>query len=575
MEKGILREVEEESGLYGFSRTEKIGTVWTHYYNIPKKVNRVALATCLLLVHDGSEKKPKLEEHEQFELKWASADEILDNLRKHNVDSDRDHWIDFFCRAVGRAIELKLDKASDSNVFKTGPITTNGILINSDKFNGLDSEAAKWKITAEVGGKRKIQYRLRDWLISRQRYWGPPIPMIHCEVCEKAGKGERKEMPGWYAVPEKDLPVKLPFVKDFRPQGSGSSPLAASKAFSDVRCPVCKNKAKRETDVSDTFLDSAWYYLGYLLPFRNSKLGFRNSPISERIKNWCPVDMYIGGAEHSVLHLLYVRFLALALHDLKLVNFGDSKAPKGEPFPKFRAHGLLIKEGAKMSKSKGNVVNPDEYIKNFGADTLRMYLMFLAPFEQGGDFRDAGVLGVSRFLERVWKFRNNNNFSKKEDSSITRALHQTIKKVSDDVESLSYNTAISAMMILLNKFEEKPELISLQNWIDFLKLLAPFAPHLSEELFQQAQNRNSQFIIRNSIHLSDWPKYNPELAKESGFTLIVQINGKVRASIEAPMGISEKNALALALQNERVKEFVSGTPKRVIFVPNRLINLVI
>ncbi len=466
-----------------------------------------------------------------------------------------------------------------------------GRLINSGRFNGVDSEEAKWKITAEVGGKKKIQYRLRDWLISRQRYWGPPIPMIHCEGCEKAGKGERKEMPGWYAVPDKDLPVKLPFVKDFRPQGSGSSPLAASKAFRDVRCPVCKNKAKRETDVSDTFLDSAWYYLRY--PSLSSKTAKAKAWDPEITKSWCPVDMYIGGAEHSVLHLLYVRFLALALHDLKLVNFGDSKAPKGEPFPKFRAHGLLIKEGAKMSKSKGNVVNPDEYIKNFGADTLRMYLMFLAPFEQGGDFRDAGVMGISRFLERVYKFSqrisdpNTTNYIRiirkerknSEHSDVfvdlDRILHQTIKKVSDDLESLSYNTAISAMMILLNKFEEKAESVSLPNWIDFLKLLAPFAPHLSEELFQSAKKHNSQFIIRNSIHLSDWPQYNPELARESNFTLIVQINGKVRASIEAPIGISEKNALALALRNERVKELVSGDPKRVIFIPNRLINLVI
>jgi len=472
--------------------------------------------------------------------------------------------------AVGAKSELRVE--SDC-------WTGDGILTNSEGYDGMDSEVAKWKITEEVGGKKKIQYRLRDWLISRQRYWGPPIPMIHCEACEKSGKGERKEMPGWYTVPEKDLPVELPFVKDFRPRGTGSSPLAASKAFSGVRCPACKSKAKRETDVSDTFLDSAWYYIAYLAKTRNSKFEILNEEFKSRTKEWLPVNMYIGGAEHSVLHLLYVRFLALALHDMKLVNFGESKAPTGEPFPKFRAHGLLIKEGGKMSKSKGNVVNPDEYIQNFGADTLRMYLMFLAPFEQGGDFRDAGVLGISRFLERVWRFRQvaqSSKQPKEAEPEFLRTLNKTIKKVSDDIESLSYNTAISAMMILLNKYEEKPEAISVLCWIDFLKLLAPFAPHLSEELYQAIKSQGSG--VKNkfaSIHLSDWPDYNPELARESNFTLIVQVNGKVRASIEAPIGISEKDALALAMVSARVKEFVTGNPKRVIFIPNRLINLVV
>jgi leucyl-tRNA synthetase len=235
------------------------------------------------------------------------------------------------------------------------PTVSEGVLINSNNFDDMPSEKAKWEITKAVGGKRVTQYRLRDWLLSRQRYWGPPIPMIYCETCAKSGKGERKEMPGWYAVPEKDLPVKLPLVKNFRPTGTGKSPLASAKSFYEVACPACKSKARRETDVSDTFLDSAWYYLRY------PNVGESKQPWDPKVtEKWFPVSMYTGGAEHSVLHLLYVRFLALALHDLKLLKFGKSHSPEGEPFPKFRAHGLLVKEGAKMSKSKGNVVNPDE-----------------------------------------------------------------------------------------------------------------------------------------------------------------------------------------------------------------------
>jgi leucyl-tRNA synthetase len=332
----------------------------------------------------------------------------------------------------------------------------NGELINSGKFDGMDSEKAKSEITKFVHGEQKTHYRLRDWLISRQRYWGPPIPMIFCEACAEAGKGERADMPGWYAVPESELPVKLPAVKDFRPTGSGKSPLASVKDFYETKCPACGSIARRETDVSDTFLDSAWYYLRY--PSVHDDEYAWNSAIT---KKWLPVNSYIGGAEHSVLHLLYSRFVTMAFHDMGLLDFD-------EPFTKFVAHGLITKDGAKMSKSKGNVVNPDEYIKKFGADTLRMYLMFLAPFEQGGDFRDSGILGIERFLNRVWRLaeelRNRNsessvqggfafggrtqdresNSRKKEGATdLETLIHKTIKKVTEDIEHLHYNTAIA------------------------------------------------------------------------------------------------------------------------------------
>jgi leucyl-tRNA synthetase len=493
-----------------------------------------------------------------------------------------------------------------------------GYLVDSGKFSGMKSAEAKWKITEFVGGKKKTQYRLRDWLISRQRYWGPPIPIIYCRKCWENlnSKSKIQNSKLRYGVdytifdgkeylilpvPEKDLPVKLPFVKDFRPKGKGVSPLTSVKSFYEVKCPKCGGKARRETDVSDTFLDSAWYYLGYLTKTANSKFdpptGGRNSKFRTLARRWLPVNLYTGGAEHSVLHLLYVRFLAMALKDMGHLHFE-------EPFPKFRAHGLLIKEGAKMSKSKGNVVNPDEYIKKFGADALRMYLMFLAPFEQGGDFRDAGILGVVRFLERVWKLfhsRINTNMSTNDTNNIreisgqisehSRIVHRTIKKVTEDIENLHYNTAISALMILLNELEKVSQL-SVVSCQLFLKLLAPFAPHITEELYQQffvnseSESRNPK-QIRNlksknyqknfkSIHLEPWPQYNPKIIEGETFTLIIQINGRVRDQVEVKKGISQKEVENLIFSREKVKSALANQkPKKIFFVPDRLINIVI
>lgn len=482
-----------------------------------------------------------------------------------------------------------------------------GILINSGKFTGMESEKAKAEITKFVGGERTANYRLRDWLISRQRYWGPPIPMIFCSSCKntveklklrasssKLSKGEI-ENPGWIAVPEKDLPVKLPYIKEFRPTGTDKSPLATVKKFWKVRCPKCRGWARRETDVSDTFLDSAWYYLAYLMKFGNWKLGIGSSELASLTRRWLPVDMYIGGAEHAVLHLLYVRFLAMAFYDWGFARFE-------EPFKKFRAHGLLIKGGAKMSKSRGNIVNPDDYIRSYGADALRMYLMFLGPFEQGGDFQDTGIRGITRFLERTWRFVQNfkaeiqdpkqaSNLNSPISTTTERILHKTIKKVTEDIENLQYNTAISALMALLNKFEENPEAVSAEHLKLFLKLLAPFAPHISEELFSRLSTapnaeRRRKNIRTNprgsprkaafrSIHLESWPKYDAELVKEETFELIIQVNGKVRGRITLPMGTGPKETEELALQEKTVRKYIVDKPRKVIFVPYKLINFVV
>ena len=450
----------------------------------------------------------------------------------------------------------------------TDAYTEGGTAVNSGKFSGMDWRAAKGEITKSVHGKLVTTYHLRDWLISRQRYWAPPIPMIFCDACAAAQRGERPEMHGWYTAPVKTLPVKLPFIKNFRPTGSDQSPLAGVVKFYRVRCPGCRAWARRETDVSDTFLDSAWYYLRY--PSVGDKKSAWNPTIT---KKWLPVTRYMGGAEHSVLHLLYVRFLAMALHDAGLVHFD-------EPMPTFRAHGLIIKDGAKMSKSKGNIINPDEYIRAYGADALRMYLMFLAPWEQGGDFRDAGIKGITRFLERAWKFADaklqSPNTSQVLNPDVQMLVHKTMKKVGEDIENLQYNTAISSLMILLNAFEKSSNAVSMEDIKVFLKLLAPFAPHMTEDLWQRHRptTYNLQPTTFRSIHREPWPEYDPRLIHEAIFDLIIQVDGKTRFVLEVKKGISQDEAIQIAQKTEIVSRHLSVGHKKVIFVPDRLINFV-
>lgn len=461
---------------------------------------------------------------------------------------------------------------------KTCPVlkaayTGDGWLVASGKFSGMKSEKAKWAITKFVGGKKQVQYKLRDWLISRQRYWGPPIPMIYCSACADVGRGERRDMPGWYAVPAKSLPVKLPYVEDFRPRGSGKSPLAAVKSFYEVKCPACGGLARRETDVSDTFLDSSWYYIGYLMKFGNWRWEFGEPQFDRIVRKWLPVHSYIGGAEHSVLHLLYSRFLAMAMKDAGYLKFE-------EPFSRFRAHGLITKDGAKMSKSRGNIVNPDEYFAKFGADAMRMYLAFIAPLTQGGDFRDEGIAGITRFLNRVWKLGKVMTVASRPAQSSRRilyALHRAIKKVGEDIEELRYNTAISALMVLEGEMEAAPAEVSLTAWLDFLKLLAPFAPFMAEELYQTAigSGGTASFNRFESIHQQRWPKYNPAVLETETVKIVVQVNGKVRDRLEVKRNAGEEEVKHAAFQSEKVRRVAGDKrPKRVVYVPGRLINLV-
>ncbi|HXW97424.1 MAG TPA: leucine--tRNA ligase [Gemmatimonadales bacterium] len=422
-------------------------------------------------------------------------------------------------------------------------------LVNSGRFDGMPAESAKRAITEELArtghGRAVVQYRLHDWCISRQRYWGPPIPIIYCDAC------------GPVPVPEKDLPVLLPRIEDFRPDDSGVSPLARHEEWYYVPCPSCGKRARRETDVSDTFLDSAWYYLRY------PSTEFDDRPFDPvRTRTWCPVTTYIGGNEHAVLHLLYSRFLAMALKDLGHVQFE-------EPFTRFRAHGLIVKDGAKMSKSRGNVVIPDDYIAQWGADTFRMYLMFLGPLQEGGDFRDAGINGPRRFLDRVW-----NLVLEAEDGGgelrkdLVVRWHATKKKAAEDIEALHYNTAIAALMELVNHMKEAGSR-DRQIVRDLVVMLAPFAPHFAEECWERLGGAGSVFD-------AGWPSWDEKLTVADEIELPVQVSGKTRGKVMVPNGAPQELVLERALADPTVQRFVAGKEvRKVIHVPNRLLNIVV
>jgi leucyl-tRNA synthetase len=423
-----------------------------------------------------------------------------------------------------------------------------GTLVNSGMFDGYEVEPAKKAIVdflAKSGSaKAVVNYRLHDWCISRQRYWGPPIPIIYCDDC------------GTVPVPEKDLPVVLPFIEDFKPDDSGVSPLARHEEWYRVACPKCGKTGRRETDVSDTFLDSAWYFLRY------PSVSHDDVPFEKNVtKKWLPVTSYIGGNEHAVLHLLYSRFITMVLHDAGHLDFE-------EPFTRFRAHGHIIREGAKMSKTQGNIVNPDEYIESWGADAFRTYLMFLGPYEQGGDFRDASISGTRRFLDRLFASVQSMSSEGSADQSVMRKLHQTIRKVSEDISRLSYNTAVAAMMEYINILRKGEHTPHRDEVVPLITLVAPFAPHLAEELWEQTGGNGSVFD-------SAWPAFDPMLAKEDTIELVVQVNGKLRGKILVVPDIDESAAVVAALADPTVAKFVGGTPRKVVFVPGRLLNLVV
>ncbi|HWQ99606.1 MAG TPA: leucine--tRNA ligase [Candidatus Methylomirabilis sp.] len=424
-----------------------------------------------------------------------------------------------------------------------------GAAVNSGFLDGLPTADAKQKVTAwleEKGlGERATTYRLRDWVFSRQRYWGEPIPIVICKTC------------GYVPVPEDQLPVLLPDVESYQPTDTGESPLSKIRSWVEVRCPNCGGDAERETDTMPNWAGSSWYFLRYCDPKNDSAFA---DP--EKLKYWMPVDLYNGGMEHTTLHLLYSRFWHKFLWDIGAIP--NEVGP--EPYARRRSHGLVLaKGGEKMSKSKGNVVNPDEIVEQYGADVFRVYEMFMGPFGEPVPWDTNGIEGVRRFLDKVWKL-----FSGSSLPSVTPELdtlyHQTVKKVSDDIESLSFNTAVSQLMILTNAFVEVGG-VPKEFQEGYLKILAPFAPHIAEELWRDHGHSSS-------IHVSPWPAHDASKIVASSFELVVQVNGKVRDRIRVPADISEEDAKARSLASENVKKHLGDKPpSKVIYVKGRLVTI--
>jgi len=452
-----------------------------------------------------------------------------------------------FAQKYGLAIK---EVIAGGNISKE-PYTEYGQLVNSGQFNGLSSQKAVKKITGWLvknkSGRQTIQYKLRDWIFSRQHYWGEPIPIIHCPKC------------GAVAVPEKDLPVKLPHVRKYQPTDTGESPLSSIGKWVNVKCPRCGGPAHRETDTMPNWAGSSWYFLRYIDPHNNKELAD-----FKKMKYWLPVDLYNGGMEHTTLHLLYSRFWHKFLYDLGIV-------PTIEPYQRRYSHGVVLAEdGRKMSKSFNNVIRPDDVIKEYGADTLRIYEMFMGPYGQMINWSTKGVQGCFRFLNRVWQmFDDQQKIGSKTDKELLSKLHQLIKKVSHDLETMKFNTAVASFMEFTNLWAEEKRILNKLEAETFLRLLAPLAPHLSEELWEN-------FGRKKSIFLEKWPQYDNKLIEEETWQLIIQINGKVRDKIEVKKDVSEAEVKKIALSRERVKSWLADKePKKIIYIPNRLINLVV
>ncbi|MDA0769479.1 MAG: leucine--tRNA ligase [SAR202 cluster bacterium Casp-Chloro-G4] len=436
-----------------------------------------------------------------------------------------------------------------------------GKQVNSAQFDGIPSDQGWQKIADYIEengwGNRTVQYRMRDWLISRQRYWGTPIPVIYCDDC------------GTVPVPEADLPVVLPQDAEFRP--TGESPLASHQGFVNTPCPTCGKAAKRETDTMDTFVDSSWYYLRY--PNNHYAEG-PFDPVA--LKKWNPVDQYTGGAEHAVMHLLYSRFFVKALRDLGLLDFD-------EPFTRLFNQGIILgADHEKMSKSRGNVVAPDEYVESFGADVVRCFLMFLGPWDQGGSWSDSGINGTARWMNRVWDIstrdaRTLDNFPANDEAirELQRLQHKTIRRVGEDLERFKFNTALAGLMEYSNGMNQAWESkgVRSKQWVSavesLLTLLAPMAPHITDELWERMGHTES-------IHKQPWPSWDEELAADDVITLVVQVNGRVRDKIEVSASISEEDATETALASPRLTPYLDGKQvRKVIYVPGKLVNVVV
>ena len=525
--EAALREIREETGYTNalFKREMQLSIV-AEFYAAHKDVNRTVTSRTLY-----------------FELQNLEQEAISDKeAALHDIVWLSERELDRLHPLIEGPFIIEWLRRGDS------AYAGEGILLDSGDYTGLDSEAAKWKITESVGGARKVRYKLRDWSVSRQRYWGVPIPMIHCPAC------------GVVPVPEEQLPVVLPDMVNFRPQGV--PPLAADDSFVRVTCPKCGGEARRDPETLDTFVDSSWYYLRYADP-RNASAAFDRA----KAAHWLPVDLYVIGAEHTVLHLLYSRFIAKFLKDEGYVGFE-------EPFLKLRHQGLILAaDGQKMSKSKGNVVNPDDIVGEFGADASRLFWMFMGPFEETNRWNPKGILGIERFLKRFWQFAMSVLASPEAGTGAAVAspaaaiIHKAVKKVGEDIVAFKFNTAVSGLMILLNELDGKT--VDGQELEMIIKILYPLAPHIAQELWSRSGHES--FLDREP-----WPAYNPALVREERVRLALQVNGRTRDVVEADASIDEAAARELALASKKVRNAIAGAAaKKVVFVPGKLVNIVV
>jgi len=526
-EQTARREIQEETGYTDVRFVKEIPfEICAEFFQAQKDVNR-KVHVYTLVFELNSDAKISTDEKEKalHDFVWVERDQVAKEL---NIPDDELTW-----------------KYLQTNGFFFGD---EGIVIHSGNLNGLTSAEAKEKVIQYLEekniGKRQVNYKLRDWVFSRQRYWGEPIPLVNCENCK-----------GWVPLPEDQLPLTLPQVDKYEPTDNGESPLAPMTEWVNTTCPECGGPAKRETDTMPNWAGSSWYFLRYTDPNNNQELASK-----EALQYWNPVDWYNGGMEHTVLHLLYSRFWNQFLFDIGVI-------PNREPYQKRTSHGMILaSDGRKMSKSLGNVINPDEMVDQFGADALRAYIMFMGPFDQAVAWDTNGLIGVKRFLERVWNLQE--KLSDTKNDAITAPLHQTIKKVTEDIEKMGFNTAIAKMMELSNEMT-KLDAISKEDYLIFIKLLAPFAPHMTEELWNRLGKEGS-------VAYAAWPEYDESLAKESSVTIVVQINGKVRDSFDASPEITEEEAKEKALACENVIKHLEGKePKKIIYIKGKLVSIVL
>ncbi len=448
-----------------------------------------------------------------------------------------------------RENNLPLREVVKGGNIKEGPFVGDGKHINSQFLNGLKNseairKAIEWLEKKKLG-REKVNYKLRDWCISRQRYWGPPVPIIYCRDC------------GVVPVPEEDLPVVLPVLeKGWEPAGDGKGPLDKIGEFVNTKCPHCKKEAKRETDVMDNFLDSAWYFFRYLSPREDREI------FDKKIgKKWLPVDIYIGGNEHAVLHLMYTRFITMFFHDIGLVDFDN-------PFKVFRANGMILKDGKKMSKSKGNIVNPEEWGESVGYDALKSYLLFLGPLEENKSFSDRGILGTKRWIEKIAHLEEKvvDNFS--DEKQLIQEINSAIRKVEKDIEEQKYNTAIACLMEITNMLTTFNQ-FSKKTWMNFLALIAPFTPALAEEMWERAGQEESIFRGKN------WPEFSKKLINEKKINLIIQVDGKLKDMVVIDVGKEEEEIKKIAIESKKVKKQIGDKKiEKIIVIKDKLVNIV-